>query len=57
MQLKQANFPVSSKRAISGHSMGGHGALTIAMKNPDRQDDLKDESPCSGATVGEGKRA
>lgn len=24
----------SSRCAISGHSMGGHGALTIAMKNP-----------------------
>ena len=32
----EANFPVTSKRAISGHSMGGHGALTIGMKNPDR---------------------
>merc|ERR1711865_1319462 len=29
------NFPVSDKRSISGHSMGGHGALTIALKNPD----------------------
>ncbi len=29
-------FPVTPQRAISGHSMGGHGALTIAMKNPDR---------------------
>nr|WP_136251222.1 S-formylglutathione hydrolase [Ningiella ruwaisensis] len=33
-ELIEANFPVSSKRAISGHSMGGHGALTIALKNP-----------------------
>lgn len=24
------------KRSISGHSMGGHGALTIALKNPDQ---------------------
>jgi len=29
------NFPVDIARAsISGHSMGGHGALTIALKNP-----------------------
>jgi S-formylglutathione hydrolase len=28
-------FPVDSNRvAISGHSMGGHGALTVALKNP-----------------------
>jgi S-formylglutathione hydrolase len=31
--IVQAEFNVSSRRAISGHSMGGHGALTIALKN------------------------
>ena len=30
----EENFPVSDKRAIAGHSMGGHGALSIALKNP-----------------------
>jgi S-formylglutathione hydrolase len=30
------NFPVDPSRAgIFGHSMGGHGALTIALRNPD----------------------
>ncbi|MBT3790540.1 MAG: S-formylglutathione hydrolase [Alphaproteobacteria bacterium] len=30
------NFPVDTARSgIFGHSMGGHGALTIALKNPD----------------------
>jgi S-formylglutathione hydrolase len=30
-------FPVDAERVgIFGHSMGGHGALTIALKNPDR---------------------
>lgn len=28
------HFPVTGKKAISGHSMGGHGALMIALKNP-----------------------
>ena len=29
------NFPViKNRRSIFGHSMGGHGALTIALKNP-----------------------
>lgn len=29
------HFPVDPvRRSISGHSMGGHGALTIALKNP-----------------------
>jgi S-formylglutathione hydrolase len=32
-----ANFPVKADHTgIFGHSMGGHGALTIALKNPDR---------------------
>lgn len=31
-----ANFPVDMNRqGITGHSMGGHGALTIGLKNPD----------------------
>ena len=32
----EANLPVAEKRGIFGHSMGGHGALTIALKNPGR---------------------
>jgi len=33
--LIEANFPVDPKRVgIFGHSMGGHGALTIGLKNP-----------------------
>lgn len=35
--LIAANFPVDPERqSIFGHSMGGHGALTLALKNPDR---------------------
>ncbi len=35
-QIINAQFPVEPSRAsIFGHSMGGHGALTIALKNPD----------------------
>ncbi|HMM10227.1 MAG TPA: S-formylglutathione hydrolase [Paracoccus solventivorans] len=31
------NFPVDAQaQGITGHSMGGHGALTIAMTHPDR---------------------
>ncbi|MDN2481848.1 S-formylglutathione hydrolase [Vibrio agarivorans] len=33
--LIEAHFPVTQQRAISGHSMGGHGALTIGLKHPD----------------------
>lgn len=33
--LVEAHFPaIPGKRAISGHSMGGHGALICALKNP-----------------------
>jgi S-formylglutathione hydrolase len=28
-------FPTTGARAISGHSMGGHGALTLALRHPD----------------------
>jgi len=32
-----AHFPADmAAQAITGHSMGGHGALTIALNNPDR---------------------
>lgn len=32
--LIKAQFDVSDRAAISGHSMGGHGALIMALKNP-----------------------
>jgi S-formylglutathione hydrolase len=32
----EANFPASGRRSIFGHSMGGHGALVIALRNPAR---------------------
>lgn len=36
-ELVNAHFPVVPERSsIFGHSMGGHGALTIALKNTDR---------------------
>jgi len=35
--LIAANFPADmSRQGITGHSMGGHGALTIALRNPGR---------------------
>ncbi len=35
-QLIRSQFHVSERCAISGHSMGGHGALIMALKNPGR---------------------
>jgi S-formylglutathione hydrolase len=34
--LIEANFPANDQRSIFGHSMGGHGALMIALRNPER---------------------
>jgi len=40
------HFPVDIQRmSISGHSMGGHGALMIALKNPDRYRSVSAFSP------------
>ena len=32
--LIDAEFPTTKMRSISGHSMGGHGALTLALRHP-----------------------
>ena len=41
----EANFPVSNRRSISGHSMGGHGALTIGIRNAERYQSISAFSP------------
>ncbi|WP_159657660.1 S-formylglutathione hydrolase [Vibrio atypicus] len=45
--LIEANFPVSSIKSISGHSMGGHGALTIGIKNSANYRSISAFSPIS----------
>lgn len=32
----EARFPAGPRRGIFGHSMGGHGALVVALRNPAR---------------------
>jgi len=44
-QLIEENFPVSKIKSISGHSMGGHGALTIGLKNSDQYQSISAFSP------------
>jgi len=45
-KLVEQNFPVSpNRRGLTGHSMGGHGALTLALKNPDRYTSVSAFSP------------
>ncbi len=34
--LVRSNFSVDGRQSISGHSMGGHGALVAALRNPGR---------------------
>ncbi|QRN55848.1 S-formylglutathione hydrolase [Dyella caseinilytica] len=43
--LIEARFPVTDARAISGHSMGGHGALSVVLKNPGRYRSVSAFSP------------
>lgn len=45
--LIEANFPVSSVKSIAGHSMGGHGALTIGLKNSEHYRSISAFSPIS----------
>ncbi len=34
--LIEREFPVSARRGVFGHSMGGHGALVTALRDPER---------------------
>lgn len=43
--LVEAHFPVTDACAISGHSMGGHGALVLALRNPGRYRSVSAFSP------------
>ena len=40
----------TSRESIFGHSMGGHGALVIALRNPGRYRSVSAFSPCSWAS-------
>lgn len=47
-----ANFPVDMQRqSIFGHSMGGHGAITLALKNPGRYKSVSAFAPISRPMV------
>jgi len=43
--LIEKNFPVNARKSISGHSMGGHGALICALKNPEMYQSVSAFSP------------
>ncbi|MCC5856362.1 MAG: S-formylglutathione hydrolase [Idiomarina sp.] len=49
-KLVEAALPVSTERSISGHSMGGHGALVIGLRNPERYRAISAFSPIVNPT-------
>lgn len=48
--LIEAHLPATDARSISGHSMGGHGALVIALRNPGRYRSVSAFSPIVAPT-------
>ena len=50
--LLEANFPADpARQAITGHSMGGHGALTLALRNPGRYRSVSAFAPIVAPSV------
>lgn len=54
-----ANFPANlDRQGIFGHSMGGHGALTISLKNPEQYKSVSAFAPiCNPVNVPWGEKA
>ena len=51
------HFPIDTDRqSLFGHSMGGHGALTIALRNPDRFKSVSAFAPITAPTQVERRR-
>jgi S-formylglutathione hydrolase len=48
--LIDAEFPTTKTRAISGHSMGGHGALTLALNHPELFQSVSAFAPIASPT-------
>ncbi|PWW36432.1 S-formylglutathione hydrolase [Idiomarina loihiensis] len=49
-ELVEAELPINDKRAIAGHSMGGHGALVIGLRNSGRYSSISAFSPITNPT-------
>jgi len=50
IDLIDAEFPTTGARSISGHSMGGHGALTLALRHPELFQSVSAFAPISSPT-------
>lgn len=46
-ELAFACLPLNGRESISGHSMGGHGALVLALRQPDRYASVSAFAPIS----------
>ena len=56
--LMESTFPINDRRSISGHSMGGHGALVIALRNPQEYLSVSAFSPiCNPVSCAWGEKA
>ncbi len=47
----ESNFAVSDVHGITGHSMGGHGAITLALNNPDIYTSVSAFAPIANPTA------
>ena len=50
LDLIDAEFPTAAARSIFGHSMGGHGALTLALRHPELFQSVSAFAPISSPT-------
>jgi len=56
--LVEGHFPVTRGRGISGHSMGGHGALVCYLRNPGMYHSVSAFAPiCHPSACGWGQKA
>jgi S-formylglutathione hydrolase len=57
-ELVESRFPVNGRRGIFGHSMGGHGALTLALRHPELYRSVSAFAPiCAPADCPWGQKA
>jgi S-formylglutathione hydrolase len=58
IEAVESAFPLKPQRGVFGHSMGGHGALTLAMRHPDLFRSVSAFSPiCSPTRCPWGEKA
>jgi S-formylglutathione hydrolase len=50
-ELLEQELPLNGRRGISGHSMGGHGALVCALRNPGRYQSVSAFAPIANPSA------